>query len=361
MLSTGGRTGLIGTSGYRWNGRTVPAENTTPFPWTWYRTLAAMRRDGVRFVVAEVSSHALDQHRIAGTQFDVGVFTNFTRDHLDYHGTEEAYLAAKKRLFEEYLRADGNAVVNLDDAKGCEIAAMVRHRCRLLTFSLSDQSADLWVKEAVPREAGYALTLSYHGEEIAATTALSGRFNLSNLLAALLASAPWVGPSHAAHAAADLTVPGRMERVGTRGRLFVDYAHTPDALENVLITAKEMAGERRLIVVCGAGGDRDKGKRPLMGAVAARYADLLIVTSDNPRTEDPLAIIAEILSGIPAGVPHESVPDRAAAIRRAVEEAGEDDVVIVAGKGAEDYQLIGTEKRPFSDREEILKALGEWR
>ncbi len=360
MISAVGRTGLFGTIGYRWNGRTVPAENTTPFPWTWYRTLAAMRRDGVRFVVAEVSSHALDQHRIAGTLFDVGVFTNFTRDHLDYHGTEEAYFAAKKRLFEEYLRADGAAVVNLDDTKGCEIAAMVKNRYRLLTFSLSDQSADLWMKEAVPRETGYDLLLSYRGEEIAAKTSLSGRFNISNLLAALLASAPWIGPSNAAQAATDLTVPGRMERVGTRGRLFIDYAHTPDALENVLSTAKEMAEKRRLIVVFGAGGDRDRGKRPLMGAVAARYADLVIVTSDNPRTEDPLAIIAEIRNGIPAGVPQESIPDRAAAIRRAVEVAGEDDVVIVAGKGAEDYQIIGHEKKSFSDREEILKALGEW-
>lgn len=361
MLSTVGRTGLIGTLGYRWGGRTIPAENTTPFPWTWYRTLAAMRSDGVRFVVAEVSSHALDQHRVAGTQFDAAVFTNFTRDHLDYHGTEEAYFAAKKRLFEEYLRAEGHAVVNLDDAKGRHLAAMLRHRCRLFSFSLSDAEADLWVKWATPREVGYDVMLSHRGADIPAVTLLPGQFNLSNLLAAVLASSPWVAPSQAVAVATEVTVPGRMERVGSRGRIFVDYAHTPDALENVLMTAREMACDGKLIVVFGAGGDRDKGKRPLMGAVAGRFADLVIVTSDNPRTEDPLAIIAAIRSGIPSSVAQEEIPDRAEAIRRAIAAASAKDVVVVAGKGAEDYQIVGNEKRHFSDREEILKALGEWR
>lgn len=359
ILSAVSPTGIIGTLGYRWGGRTVPPENTTPFPWTWYRTLAAMRRDGVRFVASEVSSHALDQDRIAGTQFDAAVFTNFTRDHLDYHRTEEAYFAAKRRLFDEYLRNGGLAVVNLDDPKGRELMRLLDGKRPLATFSVADRSADLWVKQAVARGAGYELLLSYRGDDIAARLDLPGRFNISNLLGALLAVSPWVEPAQAAAFAAGVVVPGRMERVGARGRIFVDYAHSPDALEKVLAAAKDFCAGGRLIVVFGAGGDRDKGKRPLMGGIAAKYADAIIVTSDNPRTEKPDAIIAEIVGGIGRKEGVEVVPDRSAAIKRALTLMHDEDVVLVAGKGDEDYQIVGTEKRHFSDREEIRRHLGE--
>ncbi|HOW50808.1 MAG TPA: UDP-N-acetylmuramoyl-L-alanyl-D-glutamate--2,6-diaminopimelate ligase [bacterium] len=359
ILSGVSPTGLIGTLGCRWGGRTVAPENTTPFPWTWYRTLAAMRHEGVRFVVSEVSSHALDQERIAGTQFDAALFTNFTRDHLDYHKTEEAYFAAKKRLFDEYLRNDGLAVVNLDDPKGRELTRLLDGKRPLATFSLTDRSADLWVKHMMARGAGYELLLSYRGDDIAARLDLPGRFNISNLLGALLAVSPWMEPAQASALAAGAVVPGRMERVGTRGRIFVDYAHSPDALEKVLAAAKEFGGGVKLIVVFGAGGDRDKGKRPLMGEVAAKYADTVIVTSDNPRTEKPDAIIADIVGGIKRKEGLEVIPDRSAAIERALKLMRDEDVVIVAGKGAEDYQIIGTEKRHFSDHEEIRRHLGE--
>ncbi len=359
ILSGLSPTGLIGTLGCRWNGRTVPSENTTPFPWTWYRTLAAMRRDGVRFVVSEVSSHALDQERIAGTQFDAAVFTNFTRDHLDYHKTDDAYFAAKKRLFDEYLRDGGLAVLNLDDLKGRELMRLLDGKRPIATFSLTDRSADLWVKRMTTRGAGYELLLSYRGDDIAARLDLPGRFNISNLLGALLAVSPWLEPAQAAVLAEGAVVPGRMERVGKRGRIFVDYAHSPDALEKVLAAAKEFGGEGRLIVVFGAGGDRDKGKRPLMGAVASKYADTVIVTSDNPRTEKPDAIIADITGGIARKEGVEVIPDRSAAIERAITLMRDEDVVIVAGKGAEDYQIVGTEKRHFSDHEEIRRHLGE--
>lgn len=359
MLSSVAPTGRIGTLGYRWGGTEVAAENTTPFPWTWYRTLAAMRRDGVRFVASEVSSHALDQDRIAGTRFDAAIFTNFTRDHLDYHKSESAYFAAKRRLFDDYLRTGGLAVLNLDDPKGRELRSLIGGARPVVTFSIDDRSADLWVKRIAVRDAGYDLILSYRGADIAARLDLPGRFNVSNLLGALLAVSPWMDLAQAAALAAGVTVPGRMERVGRRGRIFVDYAHSPDALEKVLAAAKEFCGAGRLIVVFGAGGDRDKGKRPLMGAVAARYAEVVIVTSDNPRTEEPDAIIADIVAGIPRQEGVEVVPDRSAAIRRAIDILREEDAVVVAGKGAEDYQIVGTEKRHFSDREEILGHLGE--
>ncbi|HSA32214.1 MAG TPA: UDP-N-acetylmuramoyl-L-alanyl-D-glutamate--2,6-diaminopimelate ligase [bacterium] len=359
MLSSLAPTGRIGTLGYRWGGTEVAAENTTPFPWTWYRTLAAMRRDGVRFVASEVSSHALDQDRIAGTRFDTAIFTNFTRDHLDYHKNEAAYFAAKRRLFDDHLRDGGLAVLNLDDPKGRELRALIGGARPVATFSIADRSADLWVKRMDARGAGYDLVLSYRGADIAARLDLPGRFNISNLLGALLAVSPWMDVARAAALAEGVMVPGRMERIGGRGRIFVDYAHSPDALEKVLAAAKDFCGAGRLIVVFGAGGDRDKGKRPLMGEVAARYADTVIVTSDNPRTEKPDTIIADIVTGIARAEGVEVVPDRSAAIRRAIEVMREKDVVVVAGKGAEDYQIIGTEKRHFSDREEIRRHLGE--
>ena len=359
MLASVAPTGRIGTLGYRWGDIEVAAENTTPFPWVWYRTLAAMRRDGVRFVASEVSSHALDQGRIAGTRFDAAIFTNFTRDHLDYHKSEDAYFAAKRRLFDDYLRDGGLVVLNLDDPKGRELRALIGGARPVATFSIDDRSADLWVKRMTVRGAGYDLTLSHRGADIAARLDLPGRFNVSNLLGALLAVSPWMAVARAASLAAGVTVPGRMERVGRRGRIFVDYAHSPDALEKVLAAAKDFCGAGRLIVVFGAGGDRDRGKRPLMGAVAARYADTVIVTSDNPRTEEPGAIIADIAAGIERTDGVEVVPDRSAAIARAIELMREEDVVVVAGKGAEDYQIVGTEKRHFSDHEEIRRYLGE--
>jgi UDP-N-acetylmuramoyl-L-alanyl-D-glutamate--2,6-diaminopimelate ligase len=318
-----------------------------------------MRQGGVRFVVSEVSSHALDQDRIAGTQFDAAVFTNFTRDHLDYHKTEEAYFAAKRRLFDDHLRNGGLAVLNLDDPKGRELARLLDGKRPIATFSISDRSADLWVKHMTARGAGYELLLSYRGDDIAARLDLPGRFNISNLLGALLSVSPWLEPAQAVSLAAGAVVPGRMERVGERGRIFVDYAHSPDALEKVLAAAKEFGAEGKLIVVFGAGGDRDKGKRPLMGAVAEKYADAIIVTSDNPRTEKPDAIIADIVGGIKRKKGVDVVPDRSAAIARAIRIMQEGDVVIVAGKGAEDYQIVGTEKRHFSDHEEIRRHLGE--
>jgi UDP-N-acetylmuramoyl-L-alanyl-D-glutamate--2,6-diaminopimelate ligase len=353
--------GFIGTLGYRFRDRTFPGGHTTPEASDLFRTLRQMRDAGARAVAMEVSSHALDMGRAAGAAFDAAVFTNLTRDHLDYHPDMESYFAAKRRLFDQ-LKPDGRAVVNVEDPYGRRLAAEMPGA---VTFG---EGGQVRVQEARMTPAGTLGTLITPRGEVPFVTHLLGRYNLLNLLAAA-AAAEALGLPHAAVTAAlaaQHPIPGRMEPVD-RGQpfpVFVDYAHTDAALDAALRSAREIAGVGKVAVVFGCGGDRDRGKRPLMGRVVGELADLAILTSDNPRSEDPLAILAAIEEGVkassgPGRRGYRLVPDRREAIREAIASAGPGWAVLIAGKGHEREQIVGDRKIPFSDFDEIAKALEE--
>jgi UDP-N-acetylmuramoyl-L-alanyl-D-glutamate--2,6-diaminopimelate ligase len=339
----------IGTLGVLLGGAGEPLDGgaglTTPGPVELQRVFRALVDRGVRTVAIEVSSHALDQHRVEGVRFDAAVFTNLTRDHLDYHGTMDAYLAAKARLI-AHLAAGGVAVLNADDPAW---AALPRAE-RVLSFSGAGGPADVVVRDVTFQPAGSVATLAAGDETVALRLPVLGDFNVANAAgAAAVAYALGMPLADAAMRLSTLPqAPGRLEVVHTQPTVLRDYAHTPDALERALAAVRPFA-LGRLIVVFGAGGDRDRGKRPEMGAIAARLADLAIVTSDNPRTEDPERILDDIVGGMGAAR-HERIEDRRAAIARALELAGPDDVVLLAGKGHETYQIRGTEKLPFDER-----------
>jgi UDP-N-acetylmuramoyl-L-alanyl-D-glutamate--2,6-diaminopimelate ligase len=355
---------LFGTLINRWPGHSVTAQHTTAFADQLQAQLAQAAESGARIAAMEVSSHALDQQRVAGCRFAVAVFTNLTQDHLDYHPTMQAYFEAKASLFRQPL-LNGGAVVNVDDPWGLKLAALLaaegRHPC--WRSSLADGDAELTVNDLVIASEGMAGTLITPVGRGPFRTSLVGRFNLMNLLQAVgaLAQHGLPLPLLLAGLASFRGVPGRMERVavGSAAALpgvLVDYAHTPDGLENALAAARPFT-RGRLICVFGCGGDRDRSKRPQMGAIAARLADQVVVTSDNPRTEDPQRILADVVAGIPQGTALEVDADRARAIARAIAAAEPADLVLIAGKGHEDYQILGTTRIHFDDREEAEKAL----
>jgi UDP-N-acetylmuramyl-tripeptide synthetase len=358
----GKRSAAIGTLGNGLVGERVEARNTTPDPIVLQRLLADYLRRGARCVAMEVSSHGLHQGRVAGIKYDCAVFTNLTRDHLDYHGTMEEYAAAKFGLFE--ARGLKHAVVNLDDAWGARLARKLEGRgLEVITYGAGSASrlraADIGLSEAGVR----FRVESDLGKGTVAARVL-GAFNVSNLLGVLGALlAQGMSFDEAALAVGQLEpVTGRLERVGGGARplVVIDYAHTPDALEKALHALRPtVAAGHRLVCVFGCGGDRDTGKRPLMGAVAARLSDHVLVTSDNPRGEDPHSIIAQILEGIPGGYA-EAIEDRQVAIFSAVAHATAGDVVLLAGKGHETYQEIAGTRHPFNDREVAGAALAQW-
>jgi UDP-N-acetylmuramoyl-L-alanyl-D-glutamate--2,6-diaminopimelate ligase len=301
----------------------------------------------------EVSSHALDQGRVSSLRFDAAVFTNLTRDHLDYHGTMERYRAAKRGLL-ALLRPAGTAVINADDPAWSGLAESAP---RALTFGVSAEAAvRVTAMQLDGMGAGFELSTAQGRASV--RVPLLGDFNVQNAAgaaAACLALGFELGGVVAALATVP-QVPGRLERIATTPcPVLRDYAHTPDALERALVAVRPLTSGR-LIVVFGAGGDRDRGKRPLMGQVAAQYADVAIVTSDNPRTEPPESIIAEIMTGIPAGQGIR-ITDRRVAIAHALQLADPIDIVLLAGKGHEDYQVIGSEKRPFDERVIVRELL----
>ncbi|MDA8063764.1 MAG: UDP-N-acetylmuramoyl-L-alanyl-D-glutamate--2,6-diaminopimelate ligase [Actinomycetota bacterium] len=328
---------------------TLTQARTTPEAPELQERLAGLRRDGFRAVAMEVSSHALDQHRVDGIRFAAGVFTNLTQDHLDYHATMENYFAAKARLFDP--GRCGVAVVNRDDLYGRRLVGNLEASgSPVVTFGAAE-AEDLRVDVTGSR-------FRWRGEEV--HLALGGRFNVSNALAAATTAGALGIPAGevAAGLAAVTSVRGRFERVdaGQDFTVLVDYAHTPDGLLHALTAARELA-TGRLVVVFGAGGDRDHDKRPEMGRVAAEVADLAVVTSDNPRSEDPGAIIADVVAGAADPGRVRVVPDRAEAIETAVWVAGPGDVVVVAGKGHESGQEIRGQVRPFDDAEVTRRAL----
>jgi UDP-N-acetylmuramoyl-L-alanyl-D-glutamate--2,6-diaminopimelate ligase len=350
------RCGLIGTLGCGFPGALDPSLHTTPDAIRVHQLMAELVKAGARTVCMEVSSHALDQARVAGVAFDIAVFTNLTRDHLDYHGDMQAYAAAKARLFDfPHLEA---AVINADDSFGRELIARARGRVRAVSFGL--QAGEVHALAVQPAPDGLTLTVATPQGEATFSSPLLGRFNAANLLAVL--AVLLVAGMPLAEAAAALAqarpVAGRMERFGGDAQplVVVDYAHTPDALEKALAALREHTAGR-LVCVFGCGGDRDRGKRPQMGAIAETLADIVIVTSDNPRHELPMAIINEIVAGM-RSTPT-VVTDRAHAIRAALAEARTGDTVLVAGKGHEDYQQVGDRRLPYSDRDTVRELLGE--
>ncbi|WP_242345602.1 UDP-N-acetylmuramoyl-L-alanyl-D-glutamate--2,6-diaminopimelate ligase [Anaeromyxobacter terrae] len=365
--------GVLGTVTQRFPGVERAATHTTPESTAIQAVLAEMRDAGARAVVLEVSSHALSQERVAGMRFAAAGFTNLTRDHLDYHGDMESYFAAKRRLFTEHLAPDGVAVVNARDRYGARLADQLGPGRRVWRYGTRADDA-LRAEDVAMGLAGIRATFATPQGSIAIRSPLVGAHNLENLLcAAGLALGIGLAPDAIARGlSASPGAPGRLERIDGRGvSAFVDYAHTDDALARA-IEALRATGPRRLLCVFGCGGDRDRGKRPLMGEVAARGADLVILTSDNPRTEEPDAIIADVLPGLErAGAARLTAaaaqdggrgflvePDRRAAIALAVSLARPGDAVLIAGKGHEDYQIVGTTRHPFSDREEAQRALG---
>jgi UDP-N-acetylmuramoyl-L-alanyl-D-glutamate--2,6-diaminopimelate ligase len=358
LEASGERVGLIGTIEYAVGTEKMPAPHTTPESLELHGLLAQMVNAGCTSVSMEVSSHALHQSRVHGIEFRAAVFTNLTQDHLDYHGTMENYFQAKKILFEE-LSEGSSAITNADDPWGLPITASTR--ARTLRYGV-EGPADVRASSIDLSLKGISIDIEYEKTKHRVTSPLVGRFNVHNILAAYTTGKA-IGVSEEAlrQGIASLrAVKGRLERVDSPNgwTAIIDYAHTPDALQKCLHAVRELLSGGRIITVFGAGGDRDKTKRPLMGRIAASLSDLAIVTSDNPRTEDPEQIIRDIVAGIPDTARVLQIVDRREAIRKATELARPGDVIVIAGKGHEEYQVIGTQKIPFSDRavvEEFLR------
>ena len=400
MNDAGKKCALIGTLGNGFADALYASANTTPDAIRVHTLLAYYLRDGAQAVAMEVSSHALAQGRVNGVRFDVALLTNLSRDHLDYHGDMESYAASKRKLFDwDRLKY---AVLNLDDEFGAELAEQLRNETvEVIAYGMTDAALQLAGQLGIRMVYGHLVEMSGDGLRLEVNTswggaqlnsALIGRFNAANLLGALaVLLVSDIGLSDAVRSLSKVqAVAGRMQRLGAAQQptVIVDYAHTPDALEKVLLTLREVcpaSGEdvdtpagsstrgghasgcpeaappplRRLICVFGCGGDRDRGKRAMMGLVAERFSDHCIVTSDNPRSENPRHIIAEVVSGMTANN-HEIIVDRASAIERAIAMARHSDTVLVAGKGHEDYQEIDGVKHPFSDVTVAQRALQSW-
>ncbi len=358
----GQRCGLIGTLGCGFYGDLVSGRFTTPDPLTVQATLADLKNAGAKTVAIEVSSHGLAQHRIDAVKVAVAVLTNLTRDHLDYHGSMQAYAEAKARLFNwPGLRA---TVLNLDDTFGRELAAQ-KTSARLITYSLADSSASIYCRNIRFGATGIQAEVVTAQGEGNLSSHLIGRFNLSNLLAVIGAL---LGLEHSLEQALGVIAklqgpPGRMQVLGGQDRplVVVDYAHTPDALEQVLTALRpHVAANGRLLCLFGCGGERDAGKRPLMAEVVGRLADAAVVTDDNPRGENSASIRAEVLSGFSADATVTEVAERGIAIAQTIAQACREDVIVLAGKGHEDYQEIKQQRQHFSDIEQAEQALAAW-
>jgi UDP-N-acetylmuramoyl-L-alanyl-D-glutamate--2,6-diaminopimelate ligase len=359
------QTGLIGTIEYIMGSIRTPATHTTPESLELNATLRAMRDAECGAAVMEVSSHALEQHRVEGIQFAVALFTNLTQDHLDYHGTMDAYYAAKRLMFTQHAR-EGYSVINVDDSYGKKMFDEIA--TKKISYGVLggvSDAADVRAKNVSLSLDGSHFSIAAAGLEISIASPLVGRFNVHNVLGAFAAGRALGISAERLKSAIEVFEPvaGRFERLRSpKGwSAIIDYAHTPDALEKTLHAIHDVLGEKRagkIITVFGCGGNRDAGKRPKMGAIAASLSDVTIVTSDNPRHEDPKTIIDQVLAGIPRGTNVRTEIDRATAITRALDEAGPNDVVLIAGKGHEDYQVIGDKKNHFSDREIVQELIG---
>lgn len=361
MLSACGLPcGYLGTLGAQFEGRMRQTVHTTPPPPDLQELLGWMRDLGAQGVSLEASSHSLAQGRLGGLEMTAAVFTSLGRDHLDYHRTREAYLEAKLLLF-DLLRDQGTAVVNADLA---EVAALLKRRgLHVLTFSSKGEDADITVLRSRMELAGTTVELGHHGDRAVVHSPLLGVFQVENLAAAAAVGLAFglAMPDIVRSLATVRHIPGRFEPVVYEGRAWaaVDYAHTPGALERALRSARALT-RGRVIVVFGCGGDRDSGKRPLMGSVASRLADVVVLTSDNPRSEDPESIIRQIRGGCDGDAAVLIEPDRVAALAVAASQAGQGDFVLVAGKGHETTQTIGTRIIPLNDADELSRLRPGW-
>ncbi|GJM16079.1 MAG: UDP-N-acetylmuramoyl-L-alanyl-D-glutamate--2,6-diaminopimelate ligase [Thermodesulfobacteriota bacterium] len=362
------KSGIIGTIDYRYGENIKQSSMTTPESLDLMRMFREMRELGVETVAMEVSSHAIDKDRALQCQFDAAVFTNLTQDHLDYHDTMEDYFQVKKRLFSEYLanskKEKKYSIINIDDPFGARLVKEISGN--LVSYSIKNVNSTVYAKTSRITEEGIEANINSPIGDIQINSTLFGEHNLSNILAAV-ATAVSLGSSKESieRGISNIkSVPGRLEGIENKGgfNVLVDYAHTPDALKNVLQASRPLT-KGRLILVFGCGGDRDNAKRPLMGKIGMELSDVLIITSDNPRTEDPEIILDHIEQGVNQASEKEKsyhrIADRTQAIRKAIKTAKKDDTILIAGKGHEDYQIIGTTKHPFDDREIAREALKE--
>lgn len=374
LRKAGHKTGLIGTIQTLIEDKAIPIKNTTPDVIELQGMLAEMVESGVEYAIMEVSSHALALNRTAGCEFDVGIFTNITQDHLDFHQTFENYIAAKAELFRSLnnpanTKQGKTAVINLDDHAG---KIMLQNTtCPVISYATKNEGV-LTAYNVNVKEAGSSFQIKGPFGIMELSLMITGMFNVYNVLAAVGAAlAEGIAPAVIKQALESFTsVPGRFELVqaGQPFTVIVDYAHTPDGLENVLKTAKQFA-QGKIIVVFGCGGDRDRTKRPIMGKIAVQYGDLVLATSDNPRSEDPQKILADVESGIKealrhdnAGKSYEVIADRRQAISRAIRLAKPQDVILIAGKGHETYQILQDRTIDFDDRQvarEVIKEMNE--
>ena len=360
------KTGIIGTIENRYLNKKITARMTTPDSIDLIKILDEMKNEGVTHTAMEVSSHSIDRHRIDGCNFDAAVFTNLTQDHLDYHKTLENYFDTKKKLFTNILanseKSEKFAVINIDDEYGKKIEKELKYNT--LTYSLNSENADFFASKQIFTHQGITSEINTPFGKFTLQSNLLGKHNLYNLLAAAAVTSVLGSQIENIKNAlsGQTTIPGRLEKVENKLGLnvLVDYAHTPDALENVLKSIKNL-NPPRLILVFGCGGDRDKEKRPLMGKLGFEQSDILIITSDNPRTEVPESILDDIHEGIDeSSFPYKKfyrITERKEAIQMALNIAEKGDFVLIAGKGHEDYQIVGTKKYPFDDREIARKII----
>lgn len=359
LKEAGFESGIIGTISYNWKDTVIESGNTTPGALDLQRLLNAMAADRVKYCAMEVSSHSLDQDRVLGIDFNAALFTNITGEHLDYHKTFENYVRAKNKLFRN-MKKDALAVLNADDPNFSDIQKGAQ--ARILTYGIRND-ADVRAVNIHSDSNRTEFTVATRGGAFDITSPLIGDFNVYNILAAVgyaLEEKIPILPLQAS-VAAFKGAEGRLEAVGkcSDPKVFIDYAHTDDALKNVLETLRKVTAGR-LIVVFGCGGDRDRTKRPRMGNVASRLADYVVITSDNPRSEDPMAIAREVEAGLEKDFSdYKIITDRLDAIRDAINVARPGDIVLVAGKGHEKYQVIGDKQLPYSDRDSILEILKE--
>ncbi len=353
---------VIGTIEYRYGDVRAEALNTTPMPHDMQRILRDVKDRGIDETVMEVSSHGLALHRVDGIEFNAALFTNLSQDHLDFHQTMDAYRDTKKRLFTEFLEPGGIAVINIDDETGRRFCREIEDR-NIVTYAI-DRQADVCARDVELRINGTSFVLEFsNGECLTIQTRLVGRYNVANILGAAAMAWACGVPLESIRQGIEScgAVPGRLESVpnGVGAQVVVDYCHTPDALEKCLLALKAVP-HQRILTVFGCGGDRDSGKRPMMGEIALRLSDRAIVTSDNPRTENPQQILNDIETGMTFDkARYVVIPDRREAIKTAVDELASGDILLIAGKGHETYQILGRKKVPFDDRELTRKYLIE--
>lgn len=363
-----GGAGLLGTLGALSLGKDIqlPATpNTTPSPLVTQEFFASLYEHGINSAICEVSSQGIAQQRVVGIEWDIGIFTNISRDHLDLHGTFENYAAIKRSYLEKDLpqcKKQAVAIINQDDKLGAALLAEIpKSKLKTYSFSATSKETDIYLQAADLQTNGSHLKISAFGNSIEFTTQLIGAYNVENILAAIAGlSVLGLSENDIANAMHKIPcVPGRMDLISNQHKtLVVDYAHTPDALVSVQKSLRELNLKGKLITVFGCGGDRDQGKRPLMGQAVAEHSDYFIITSDNPRSEDPEAILNDIIAGIKEyDTPWQRISDRETAIKQAIELATADDVVLIAGKGHEDYQEIKGVQHPFDDRQISRKIL----